>query len=812
MDAETLNKYSGPIVDAYTELEEELLVNMAASLKGTDTLLATDPVAWQLQQMQNLNMLNQDNLKLIKHNAQLTSPQLNGILYGAGLEGLEQTEEAIAAATKKGAHLAKPVPIVQSMAIYNMLQSYENQAKSIFNLTNAALLKNSSHMYKQTINATALKVISGTMSSDAALRATIRQWNDDGIPALINKKGHKIGTEGYVRTVLNTTVNNTVEDLQTRRLNDYGVSTVEISSHAGNRPGCQPYAGKVFSTKPNHPEYQYLYDPAVGRIGAADSLFGINCGHIKYPFFEGLSERTYSPPDKTKDDKIYKESQQQRLLERRIMGAKRQRRMFEAAGDSKGVAQADKLILARQASMRKFINDTSRTRRRGREQLVTGSAGEVKKLKKFKPMPKPSPVKPMPLPKKPVNPPATAIKKELNVKTLPDGTKMHEMAYTNIGDVTPTIYNFTALNVANKEALETMVDYTSLQQLKVAYKLDKNSISPDMVMLYEKIIKDLENSKVKPKPLPDPKAVATVNNKKVESKFESIYPQEQSFFIKGISDSEMVEYKMPKSGINLDFFDDLQKAKTPFKMEEVILDYEMFATPEALEAARAYIIQQKKLATYRLKNVPEGNIKPIDLSIFEEINSSDSMVGQHKDFIKKLDKQERDAIRLYTSNSYTEINNALRAGKEVTSHHWGSINMLKMMLDDSPALTKNITVARGISSRAYAPLFGDEVADALNNALGGSSSSLSFLQKKLDGAVIQDPAFLSTSYRKGTWSGSMQMNIHLPKGYDKGMFVESVSEFSSEKEYLMQAGTKFKVINVDVTDGTIYLDVTPIID
>lgn len=370
MNKKELNKFAEPIVNLYTSLENDMLENIAKRLSGKTTLLETDPEAWKLQMIENLGMLDKDNIKLIRDKAGLTSYQLNSILVNAGLSSIEADEKVIEKAIKKGAHLLKPDPISESPTILNILKSYSDQAINVLNLTNQSLIKETNKAYLDILSRTVLDTMSGHLTGEQALRKTIRQWSEKGIPVLRDRAGRERGVEGYIRTVMVSTTNNVVNEMQDTRLNEYGIELVEVTSHSGARPKCAPYQGRIFSLKKDHPKYPYIGGTSMGE---PDGLFGINCGHYKYPFIEGISEQRYKPYDKKENAENYKESQKQREIERSIRKAKTQKRMFEALGDKEGLKKANRLINGRQKAMRKFIDDTGRTRRRYSEQLVGGS-------------------------------------------------------------------------------------------------------------------------------------------------------------------------------------------------------------------------------------------------------------------------------------------------------------------------------------------------------------------------------------------------------------------------------------------------------
>uniref|UniRef100_UPI000361946C phage minor capsid protein n=1 Tax=Streptococcus sobrinus TaxID=1310 RepID=UPI000361946C len=133
-------------------------------------------------------------------------------------------------------------------------------------------------------------------------------------------------------------------------------------------PKCFQDQGKIYSLSGKHKKYKALSDTSYGE---PDGLFGINCSHIRYPYIEGISIQRYFPhADIEENRRIYKQSQQQRHLERQIRKAKKEARVMDAIGDKEGVKQAKAKVSQRQQAMRDFIKETKRTRRYDRERIV----------------------------------------------------------------------------------------------------------------------------------------------------------------------------------------------------------------------------------------------------------------------------------------------------------------------------------------------------------------------------------------------------------------------------------------------------------
>ena len=352
-------------VDVFLSVEEQILINVAKRLKSGKKLLNEDINSWQLEKLQQLESLTQANVFTIAKHSGMAINEVSKMLEKAGYLAVDENEADLVEAVQKG-KLIETIPVAQSVALQNVLTAYQQQARDTFNLVNSTILSQSRQVYLDIINQTVGKVLSGVSTPQEALRETAAKWAEKGVPALIDKRGRQWSAEAYISAVTRSMSNNIANEMQEARMDEYGADLIEVSSHSGARPGCAPYQGRVFSRSGNHPKYKPLSSTSYGR---PEGLKGVNCGHLFYPFIEGITDRTYRPVKKAENDEAYKESQQQRYLERRIRQAKRELEMMGAMGDDIGIGMAKKKVKDRQADMRSFINSTGRTRRRDREQV-----------------------------------------------------------------------------------------------------------------------------------------------------------------------------------------------------------------------------------------------------------------------------------------------------------------------------------------------------------------------------------------------------------------------------------------------------------
>lgn len=206
-------------------------------------------------------------------------------------------------------------------------------------------------------------------SRQQALRKCIREFNERGIPAFVDKSGREWTPEAYVNMAMRSTSNTMAAEIQMARADDLGIDLVEVDSHAGARPKCAKDQGKIFDRANKSKKYPHWKDSSYGE---PDGLLGINCGHHIYPFIEGVSIRRYFPTeDMDANDKLYKQIQVQRALERSVRKQKRECMFYDEIGDKEDFEKAAVKLKQKEAKLKSYVDGNDKLfRRKGREQVV----------------------------------------------------------------------------------------------------------------------------------------------------------------------------------------------------------------------------------------------------------------------------------------------------------------------------------------------------------------------------------------------------------------------------------------------------------
>lgn len=365
MTPEQSQQLASPVVAVYLAIEEQILINIAKRLREGKKLMEEDIYSWQLTKLMEIGALTQQNIITIAKHAGMAVNEVSKMLEEAGYSAVDEIEGDLAEVVQMGVAVQPPA-IAESTALAAILTAYQQQAINTFNLVNTTMLQQAEQAYIDILNQTVGKVLTGVQTPQQALRETAARWAEQGIPALIDKKGRKWTTEAYVNMVMRSMSNRISNDMQFARMDDYGVDLIEVSSHLDARPKCAPYQGRIYSRSGRHPKYPPFNSTSYGQ---PDGLLGINCRHVIYPYIEGVSKQRFRPYDLKQVAEAYRISQKQRYLERQVRYAKRELRMMEALGEQEGVKAARAKVRERQAAIRQFVAEHDLKRNYEREQV-----------------------------------------------------------------------------------------------------------------------------------------------------------------------------------------------------------------------------------------------------------------------------------------------------------------------------------------------------------------------------------------------------------------------------------------------------------
>lgn len=389
-------EFSDPGVRIYSDLETLIMQNIIRHVRNYDQLIDSD--TWLMQKLAEIGKLNRENMKIIAKTVDLSRTAVEHMLEEVADLVMERVEPDLYETERKGI-LDQTIPAKKSENVKAAVQAIQKQALDLLNVCNTTMLYMARDAYTRLVQQTAEKAeeiankqefldilgkhataqIIGAESRQQAIQSTIKEFNEKGIPAFVDKRGREWTPEAYVAMTLRTTVGNTATEAMFARMKDRGLSLIQVSEHPGARPKCAKDQGKIFDRNNNrgittdlHGKQIPFYPLKESSYGEPDGLFGINCGHHGVPFIPGVSRQRYQPTkDMEENDKLYKKMQTQRSMEREIRKQKRLCSLYDKAGEEEAFEKAAVKLKEKETQLTQYLEkNNSLVRRRDREQVV----------------------------------------------------------------------------------------------------------------------------------------------------------------------------------------------------------------------------------------------------------------------------------------------------------------------------------------------------------------------------------------------------------------------------------------------------------
>lgn len=379
-----------PIDMLYQDLEEVLMRNIIRHLRDYDQPIDSDE--WLMKKLAEIGKLNQENLQLIARYSGLSQTAALRMLEAVAESVLAEVEPCFRQVVRDGL-VDVAVAAEKSRNVKQAMKGLQEQAKKTLNLCNTTMLYKAKDAYQELVQTTAEKaqeyldlmnrgaaeVVTGAQSRQQVLRQTIRRFNDKGIPAFVDRAGRNWTPEAYVNMAMRTTAGSVADQIQEARCRDYGINLVQIDSHPGARPKCAKDQGKIFDLHNGEGETTDLHGKKIryypwnsSSYGEPDGILGINCGHHRWPFIPGVNAQRYFPTeDMDTNNRLYRQTQNQRALEREVRRQKRECMLFDELGDEEAFQQASKELKEKERLLSQYVKSHKELhRRKDREQVV----------------------------------------------------------------------------------------------------------------------------------------------------------------------------------------------------------------------------------------------------------------------------------------------------------------------------------------------------------------------------------------------------------------------------------------------------------
>lgn len=338
------------VSDIYRQLCNDLFDNVVERLHDRGTYyLDQQPYLWQLEKMADVGMLNDHNIKLIAEYSGIAEKQIRYIIENEGYKVYKDTHEQLNSNSYD----------------YNVMKdliSYSNQAvNDVHNLINTTLPKSVQATYKDIVETTVAKVITGMATPQKALDETIIKFQERGFYGYTDRAGRRQRADAYARTVIKTTARRTFNEMRMRSAQELGIDTFYYSIKPAAREMCAPLQHQIVTTGQARTEEGVkifaLDDYGYGKPGGCQ---GINCGHTMTPFIPGVNYKPDLPEhlaNLTPEEAIENANAQskQRAIERSIRQSKEILHVAEKLGDQELIDKYKSKVRIQQGAMRDYL-------------------------------------------------------------------------------------------------------------------------------------------------------------------------------------------------------------------------------------------------------------------------------------------------------------------------------------------------------------------------------------------------------------------------------------------------------------------------
>lgn len=344
---ELLDVLPEELAELFRSMEITLLDEICSRLKLADQL--NEVTVQDIKALRSHGIDLKEIEKAIRNTTGISEQKLNKLLDDVVERNQKYYTEVIDLA-----HITQPetlVSVEDTWAIYEQTkQTLRNITRSMGFLVDAGrTMLPPAKAYQWALDAATLKVESGAISYGQAIKEAVRELASGGLRVVDYESGHRDHVDVAARRAVMTGVSQLCSKYTEQAAEYLETPYYEVSAHAGARDkqGQSPWSshkdwqGKVYSTRSGD-IYPNIYE--VCGLGAVDGLEGVNCRHRRFPWVEGVSERTYTDEQlehiddglgctfEGKTYTAYEATQEQRRVERTIRKLKREKTAYNAAG------------------------------------------------------------------------------------------------------------------------------------------------------------------------------------------------------------------------------------------------------------------------------------------------------------------------------------------------------------------------------------------------------------------------------------------------------------------------------------------------
>ena len=359
MSPQELEKMPKEFEKIMQQLEERVMEDIIRKIKkNSEITRATD---WQIYRLERLGKSKEELKEYIKQAFNLTDKEIDK-LYEDAFE-----KEYVRNKSIYDMNNVELIPFEDNEKLQQLIESVMTQTKGTLHNISQSMgfikMQNGKRVftpltqyYQDTLDNAIMDISTGTFDYNTVLKRTVNELTNSGLRSIDYASGRSYRIDSAVRTAVMTGISQVTGHISEKNAQDLRTEYFEVTAHSTARPSHQVWQGKVFTM-------QQLKD--ICGYGSVTGLKGANCYHDFYPFFPGISQRTYTDKElkewadrentpkeyNGKEYTTYEASQKQRKMELLMRKQREDIKLLQEGGAN------EEDIIAAKAKYRTTMNE-----------------------------------------------------------------------------------------------------------------------------------------------------------------------------------------------------------------------------------------------------------------------------------------------------------------------------------------------------------------------------------------------------------------------------------------------------------------------
>lgn len=343
---EVLDALPEEIASLFRQLEDDLLEEICSRLKIADNL--NEVTVQDIRALRGMGIDLEKIKRLIADRSKTSIDRLN-TLFDEVVERNQVYFTDLIDLSK----VTQPEYIVSDKDIAAIIKQTQDEISNITRSMGFLVTKGGkkamlppAKAYQSALDRAEMQIMSGAINYREAIKQAVKDLASGGLKIVDYESGHADQVDVAVRRAVMTGINQLCDKYTEQSADFLETKDYEVSAHIGARntgvgwQNHKSWQGKVYSEGQGQ-KYPDIYE--VCGLGYVDGLHGANCRHKRFPWVEGVSERTYTdrqlenidPPPfeyEGKEYTAYEATQKQRQIERTVRKLTREETAYKAVG------------------------------------------------------------------------------------------------------------------------------------------------------------------------------------------------------------------------------------------------------------------------------------------------------------------------------------------------------------------------------------------------------------------------------------------------------------------------------------------------